>query len=240
MAKESRHHIEQQDVIFFENFLDEQSVRRNGGNSNAGTIPVEFFNGIATFDNSAAGLDNEIEYPRSKLRLCEPERAFSIRTRAYLTDTDASVFLQQYISGANLSKEFRFMIGGAWPAVGMNDKFVLELWDNSNDSATEEARGRMYDQVLTTIALNKWTEFVATYDGRAGATPEAGICLYMDGVRVDDADISYSPGAGAYSSMKYHSDITTVVGANVTGSMDFVEVWNRVLTPEECANLANV
>ena len=237
MAKEPIYDIDQQDCIFNETFTDEQTVLRNSGNSNAGTISVVFRNGVAIFDNSAIGLDNHISYPRSKLQLSEPERAFSIRTKVYLTDTDASVFLQLYISGADSSKTLRFMIGGNWPAVNMNDKFVLELWDNVGLSVGELTRGRMYDQVLTTLALNKWTEFVATYDGRGGATPEAGICLYMNGVRVDDADVSY--GGGVYSGMNYHSDLPLEIGKNVEGKMEFLKVYNKVLTPEEIYNMYN-
>jgi len=99
-------------------------------------------------------------------------------------------------------------------------------------------KGRKYDQVLTTLALNKWTEFAATYDGRGGPTPETGICLYMDGVRVDDTDLSY--GAGNYQAMEYNPEIAYQVGRNVEGKMDFIEVWNRVLTPNEIANMCSV
>ena len=62
----------------------------------------------------------------------------------------------------------------------------------------------------------------------------------MDGVRVDDSDVTYSPGVGAYLSMKYHSDLLIQVGQNVEGRMDKLVVWNRVLTPEEVANISNV
>ena len=233
--KESFYTNENPKILLRETFLSEQAVRRNAGvpSIGGGAVLPTFFNGECTFD----GAFNYIEYPRDKLRICNPERAFTMRTRVYLTDTDASVFLQLYLSGANLSHELRFMIGGNWPVAANNDKFVLELWDSSNDAATEEVRGRVYDQVLTTIALNKWTEFVATYEGRGGPSPEDGICLYMDGVQVDNADFTYGPGAGAYDSMKYHSDLTVRVGQNVAGKMDIMEVYNYVLTAEEIRNL---
>ena len=236
--KESKFHIEQQDVIFYENFLDEQTVRRNSGvpTVGSGAVLPTFQYGECTFD----GAYNYIEYPRTKLRLCEPERAFSMRTKVYLTDTDASVFLQLYLSGANLSHEIRFMIGGNWPVTANEDRLVLELWDSSNNAATEEVRGRRYNTALTTLAKDKWTEFVCTYDGRGGPTPEDGICLYMDGIRVDDTDFTYGPGSGAYSQMRYHSDLTVRIGQNVDGKMDILEVYNRVLTPEEVSNLAGV
>ena len=75
MAKESKFHIEQQDVIFYENFLDEASVRRNGGvpSIGGGAVLPTFLHGECTFD----GAFNYIEYPRYKLRLCDPERPFT-------------------------------------------------------------------------------------------------------------------------------------------------------------------
>ena len=232
--KEARYHKEN-DIIWREPCLSEQSCRRNLGNPNIGATNVTFEQGEAIMD----GITAWIEYPRDMIHLCEPERPFSIRTKVYLTDTDASVFLQLYVSGVNLSREFRFMIAGVWPVAGNEDKLVLELWDSSNNTATEEVRGRVYNTALTTLARDKWSEFVCTYDGRGGPTPEDGICLYMDGVRVDDTDFTYTHG-GAYTGMKYHSDLPLRVGQNVEGRMDFIEVWNRVLTPAECANLAGV
>jgi len=229
--KESRYSSEQQDLLFREPFLDEASVRRNGGDPDAGITSPTFFNGVATFD----GVTAQINYPRDKFHLCQPERAFSIRTRVYMTDTDASSFVQIYDNAGN--KEFRFLISSLWPNAA--DYFALELWDSAGTAGHEEMRGRRYDTLLTNIARDKWVEFVATYDGRGGAAPEAGIRLYMDGVRVDDADIADDNG-GDYVCMRYNSDLALEVGRNVEGSMEFVEIWNRVLTPEECANLANV
>ena len=231
--KESRFHKEQQDIIFRDAFLSEQETRRLGGNPTVGATNVEYARGEIILD----GLTAYIEYEHSKIRFCEPERAFSIRTKVYLTDTDASVFAQLYTSGAGLSHTFRFMIAGNWPVAANEDRLVLELWDSSNNAATEEVRGRRYNSALTTAARDKWTEFVCTYDGRGGPTPEAGICLYMDGVRVDDTNFTYGPGGGAYSQMRYHSDLNLRVGQNVEGKMDFIEVWNKILTPEEVWNL---
>ena len=230
--KESRYSSEQQDLLFREPFLDESSVRRNGGDPDAGITSPTFFNGIATFD----GVTAQINYPRSKLRLCEPERAFSIRTRVYLTDTDASSFIQIYKTpGVGAYQEFRFLISGLYPA-GQNDMLCLELWDFHGTTGTQEMRGRKYNQVLTTIALNKWTEFGCSYDGRGGATPEAGICLYMDGVAVDDTDITVDSG-GNYQAMEFNPEQVIEVGRNVEGNMDFLTIYNRVLTPEEFSNM---
>jgi len=233
MAKESRHRIEQQDILWAEYFLDEASVYRNGGNPHAGATHPTFFNGIATFD----GITAEITYPRHLFHLCRPERAFSIRTKVYLTNTDGSSFIQLYDNGAPPYQEFRFLICGIFPA-GSDDMLCLELWDDHGSAGNRIMKGRKYDQALTILARDKWIEFAATYDGRGGPTPEAGIRLYMDGVRVDDTDLSY--GAGNYQAMEYNPEIAYQVGRNVEGKMDFIEVWNRVLTPEEVANLANV
>jgi len=223
------------DILFHETFTDEQHVRRNGGDPGVGTIPVVFQDGVAVFDNSAVGLDNHISYPATKCRLSEPERPFSIRTKAYLTDTDGSVFAQLYDTAT--MKTFRFMVSGSWPATGHSDMFVLELWDWDGGAPNHKMRGRAYNQALTTVGKDKWIEFAATYDGRGGAAPQDGICLYMDGVRVDDDDMIYV--AGTFVAMEYHSSIDFRVGQNVEGQMDFLTIYNRVLTPEECWNLAN-
>jgi len=52
MAKESKFHIEQQDVIFYEPFLSEFDVRRNGGNPDAGATSS---GGIGFTNNGAPG-----------------------------------------------------------------------------------------------------------------------------------------------------------------------------------------
>ena len=53
--KESKFHIEQQDVIFYEPFLDEQNTRRLGG------VPTDvvYEHGVATFN----GTSSYIRYP---------------------------------------------------------------------------------------------------------------------------------------------------------------------------------
>ena len=58
MAKESLYLADNPDILLHLTFTSEQHVRRNGGNPNAGTIPVVFSHGVATFDNSAAGVTN--------------------------------------------------------------------------------------------------------------------------------------------------------------------------------------
>jgi len=232
--RESKTHIDQQDIIFYEPFLSEQDVRRNGGDPNVGATSPTFVNGVGVFD----GITAEINYPRPKIKFCQPEGPFSVRVKVFLTDTDASSFVQLY-DNVTPMQEFRFLICGIWPNAGDVDKLALELWDDHGTGVSREMRGRKYDTALTTIALNKWTEFVCTYDGGGGSTPEAGICLYMDGVRVDDADVTLDNG-GDYEGMEYNPTLPLQVGRNCAGKMDIVEIYNRVLTPEEVANLAGV
>ena len=229
MAKESKHKADR-GLIFRETFNSEAEVRRNGGDPDVGATSPTFENGIGVFD----GVTAEINYPRSKFRLCEPERAFTIRTRVYLTDTDASSFIQLYDNGVP-HQEFRFLICGIWPNAGDVDKLSLELWDDHGSGGSREMRGRKYDTALTTIALNKWTEFVATYDGRGGPTPEAGIRLYMDGVRVDDANVTLDNG-GDYQYTEYNPELSYQVGRNVEGKMELLEVYNYVWSLEEVYN----
>ncbi len=84
MTKESRYHIEQQDVIFYEPFLDEFSVRRNGG------VPtdVTFDKGVASFD----GTSSVIIYGNQYLN----PAGFSVRVKLNKTDlSDNEYFLMK-------------------------------------------------------------------------------------------------------------------------------------------------
>ena len=227
--------ITDHDLIWAEYFNSEEAVRINDGDPDVGATSPTFFQGDAVFD----GVTAEIDSPGPTFNLSRPERAFSIRTRVYLTDTDGSVFLQLYY-GAVLEdhRNFRFYIAGNWPVSANRDKLAFELWDNVG-TAGSIMKGRIYDQVLTTLAKDVWTEFVCTYDGRGGATPGAGICLYMNGVQVDDANTETAPLGGDYVSMKRYSDLVYQVGRNVEGKMQLLEVYNKVLTLEEVKNLYN-
>jgi len=235
--KESTYHNDQQDCILKITGNSEFDIRRQGGDPDVGATSPTFSNGTISFDGSTS----YISYPSYKVKLSEPERAFSIRTKVYLTNVDASVFVQRYDTDPTPDQlEFRFLICGLFPNVGNVDKLSFEVWDQNGTGGVgvPEMRGRVYNTSLVATALNTWKEFVATYDGRGGATPEAGICLYMDGVRVDDAD-SVDDNGGDYQAMEFNPDLSLEIGKNLEGKMEFLEIWNRVLTPDEIYNMYN-
>lgn len=232
--KENLFSINNNETLLQETFNSEFDVIRGGGDPHAGATSVTFTNGVGYFD----GVTAEIAYSRANYRFGEPEDAFSIRARVYMTDVDGSVFAQVYTTAGPW--EFRFYIGtGAWPWEGGADKLMLELYDTAGTAGAgnREMRGRKYNTQLTTSCLNRWAEFVCTYDGRSGVCPEDGIALYMDGDRVDDTDISESAGGGDYQGMEFSSSLPLQVGRNLEGQMDLLEIYNYVLTAEEVSNM---
>ena len=63
---------------------------------------------------------------------------------------------------------------------GTQKKILFRIYDDSEDAYI----GRTYGTSLASYE-NKWTHFVATYDG---GTLSSGIKIYLNGNRVDDAD----------------------------------------------------
>ena len=95
MTKESRTHIEHPQVIFRENFNDEQSVRANG----ASTIDtVTFSDGVASFDGAASNLiySNEIRNTLGSV-VIDFTTSADVTTTQILIDTRGSAGGEGYI-----------------------------------------------------------------------------------------------------------------------------------------------
>ncbi len=106
---------------------------------------------------------------------------------------------------------------------------TFSIWD---DGASAANIGRKRDTALT---ADKWYLAVATYDGSRSIS---GIKLYLNGVRVDDADVS----SGTYVAMEnkddavriaHWLDTSTAVANLFNGDISLVAVVGKELTIDE-------
>ena len=140
---------------------------------------------------------------------------------------------------ANMRSFVYFIPAGKWQN-GSNEEWLLytgtqkriffHMYDNSNSVYI----GRTYGTSLGSYE-NKWTHFVATYDG---GTRSSGIKIYLNGNKVDDDDSE----SGSFSSVK---NLTAPVwigrySANYSnGLIDNVAIFDTALTAKEVVYLYN-
>ncbi len=113
---------------------------------------------------------------------------------------------------------------------GTPKKINFRVYDNSAGASI----GRLYNTSLASYE-NKWTHFAATYDG---GILSSGIKIYLNGVRVDDAD---SKSGSFISAENLTQDVW--IGRYDTkyanGLIDNVAFFNVELTPAEAKCLYN-
>ena len=113
---------------------------------------------------------------------------------------------------------------------GTQKKIIFHMYDDSEDAYI----GRTYGTSLASYE-NKWTHFVATYDG---GTLSSGIKIYLNGNRVDDADSK----SGSFVSVE-NLTAPVWIGRYATnysnGQIDNVMIFNKALTQEEITFLYN-
>ena len=133
-----------------------------------------------------------------------------------------------------------FIPAGKWQA-GVNEEWLLytgtqkkiffHMYDNSNSVYI----GRTYGTSLASYE-NKWTHFVATYDG---GTLSSGIKIYLNGNKVDDDDSEN----GNFSSVK-NLNAPVWIGrysANYSnGLIDDVMFFNKELSAVEVKSIYEV
>ena len=110
--------------------------------------------------------------------------------------------------------------------------FGLELYDEDVTSTYERA----YTSSALTSYEGQWVHLCATYDGRGGASANAGITLYVNGVSqsvtLDDS--------GTYVSM-VNGGADLHIGRYSTnyekGSMANIGIWNRALSASEIESI---
>jgi len=104
------------------------------------------------------------------------------------------------------------------------------------DSNIGSYLGRQYD---TPLNAGEWYHVLSTYNGVGGASAEDGIKLYLNGIRVDNAD--YPPN-GVYVAM--HNTAQNVwfgrmINTYCDGRIDEGAIWSRELTKAEVKDIYN-
>ena len=144
------------------------------------------------------------------------DKPFSVEAWIYMNDaTDFPIISK---GSAYTDAEWFFTVSGA-------SKFDLTVLNNSA-SAFEKA---YYNSALST---GQWYHLCGTYDGRAGASANAGISLYLNGSAVtttlsDSGTYVAMENLGSpYKIGRYSSD-------KATGLIDEVRIYSKALSATE-------
>jgi len=163
-------------------------------NYNAGSvIPVS--DGAAFFDNSNDYIsiaDND------NLSFGDGTNDSAMTVSAWINPTDVTNFA---VIAKNSSSHRE------WILTTILDKLYFYVYDNSATAY----QGRYYNTDLTNRE-NTWFHVAATYNGDE-SDADAGICLYLNGVRVDDANFT----SGSYTAMENKGGIVAIGRSVVNG-----------------------
>jgi len=145
------------------------------------------------------------------------DEPFSIS--AWVKMTDASDF--KLITKGVFGSTYEYQLGITASVNG--DKLGISIYGSDNSLY----RGRKYDTLGMTGHEGKWTHIVGTYNGDATC---AGCALYINGVQVDDTDIT----GGSYVAMS-NLGAPAYVGCYAldkfsNGDMKFVKLYSVGLT----------
>jgi len=211
MAKESRHHIEQQDVIWYEPFIDEQSVRRNHGTPTY----VNFSQGIAHFTAEYSPNYGEIVYDR-----------YSDGDLGLLGDISVVMYIRPDNYGIGCGLMCKILHNGSF-AIGLaTDNGPWGGNENCLWSTSDEAT--FIDAGDDSIALDEWQHIVYTRTA-------AGVGnFYINGVLTGDADQDSGTPTISDSELAVSEDFYFV------GDIDYIVIYKKVLTAEEISNMVNL
>ncbi len=93
-------------------------------------------------------------------------------------------------------------------------------------------RGRKTSTGL--ISINTWYHIALSYNGQGGTNASDGIKIYLDGVRVDNANNEKN----SYTAMKNTSN-PFKIGEFINGNMDEVSVFNSELSASDITTIYN-
>ncbi len=93
-------------------------------------------------------------------------------------------------------------------------------------------RGRKTSTGL--ISINTWYHIALSYNGQGGTNASDGIKIYLDGVRVDNANNEKN----SYTAMKNTSN-PFKIGEFINGNMDEVAVFNSELSASDVTTIYN-
>lgn len=153
--------------------------------------------------------------------------ALSVSAWCYMDDATSFVIASKGVY--NTDGEWRFMSGAA-------DKMFFKVSDESVDNCNI---GRIYDTAMTSVAQGKWSHWVATYDG--GTVSADAVRIYLNGLRVDDADSEAN--AGAFVAVENLAGEVRVGRYDSTysdGKIDDLIIYTKVLTAEEILSIYSI
>ena len=84
------------------------------------------------------------------------------------------------------------------------------------------------------ITTDTWNHIIFTYDGRGGSTAYDGIKIYLNGTRVDNANLSNN----TYTAM-HNLSSPVLIGTTLTGNIDEVAIWDSELSASDVTNIYN-
>ena len=161
MAKESKYHIENNRILFYETFLDEQSVRKlNNGVPNG---YVNFTQGVAHFTEDDAPSYGSINYGQHY---------------THPMDLTGDITVMMYIRPDN------YGLGCADTCkILTNGEFTIGLYGGANEYVFATSDETDYVETATSsIVLDEWVNIIMT-------RTSAGVAnFYLDGVLNGDSD----------------------------------------------------
>ena len=148
---------------------------------------------------------------------------FSISTWVYMHSATYFVWASKWQDGSN--QEWNIFTGTA-------KKINFRMYDDSESAYI----GRLYNTSLASYE-NQWTHFVATYDG---GILSSGLKIYLNGVRVDDANSELNAGSFVAVENLAQSVWIGRYSANYSdGLFDNVMFFNKELSPLDVKLLYN-
>ena len=149
---------------------------------------------------------------------------FSISMWVYMRDAVYFVWASKWeVWGVGSNQEWNIY-------TGTPTKINFRVYDQSENASI----GRLYNTRLDSAGAdyeNKWTHFVATYDG---GTKSSGCKIYLNGNRVDDTNSESSPGSFvAVENLDHAVWIGRYTTKYSDGLIDNVMFFNHVLSPVE-------
>lgn len=151
------------------------------------------------------------------------DKPFSFSAWVYLNDSGGG---DTVIAKRGNYNEWDFQITGTGYGYPQ-----FSLWDDSTG-------GRIGRRYITPMGNNEWLFFTGTYNGNKSA---GGIKIYLNGIRVDNADVI----TGSYTAME-NTDNKLSIGGQTNynglfdGKIDEVTLWNKTLNQSEIIKLYNL
>ena len=152
--------------------------------------------------------------------------------------TDSPFTFSAWVKVDDLSTRHSLIKKGDFSGSNNREYYIYIDTDGSiknniySNGVTLNRRGRKTSTGL--ISANTWYHIAFTYDGQGGTNASDGIKIYLDGVRVDNANNQKN----IYVAMK-NTSFTFRIGQFTNGKMDEVAVFNSELSASNVTSIYN-